>query len=179
MFFTRIMKYIFYSLIIFLLLSGCSRRLEPIKHSPQQKHSPSKSPAASAQDPSTSTQTSFRLKRLYAQYNKWRGTSYQYGGLSLAGVDCSGFVHQTYKSIFKINLPRSTKDQVKKGKRVYLNQLHAGDLVFFKTGWNVRHVGIYLEKGRFVHASSSKGVIISTLYKGYWKKNYTQARRLL
>lgn len=178
MFFTRIIKYIFLSLLILLLLSGCSRRLA-VKHSPQQKNSSSKSHTVSAQDPSRSEKTSFRLKRLYTQYNKWKGTSYQYGGLSLEGVDCSGFVYQTYKSLFKINLPRSTKYQIKEGKRVYLNQLYAGDLVFFKTGWNVRHVGIYLEKGRFVHASSSKGVIISTLYSAYWKKNYTQARRLL
>lgn len=125
-----------------------------------------------------SADTQTRLKALYSQYHTWKGTPYEYGGLSLDGVDCSGFVHQTYKKLYGIKLPRSTAQQVTMGQRVYINQLHAGDLVFFKTGWNVRHVGIYLEKGKFVHASSSKGVIISSMLRGYWKENYWQARRL-
>jgi len=112
------------------------------------------------------------------QYKGWKGTPYRYGGLSKNGVDCSGFIYQTYKTVFGISLPRSTTEQVKQGKRVYINQLRAGDLIFFKTGRNVNHVGIYLEKGKFVHASSSKGVIVSSMHTGYWKKSYWQARRL-
>jgi len=126
----------------------------------------------------TKQKKSTNLQKLYTQYHSWKGTPYKYGGLTLRGVDCSGFVLQTYKKLFKIKLPRQTQYQVKKGKRVYINQLRAGDLVFFKTGFNVRHVGIYLEKGKFVHASSSKGVVISSLYTGYWKSKYWQARRL-
>jgi len=173
------MKYIFCSVLILLVMAGCSRRPTPAAETPHKKHTSSKSQIATSQYMSIEAKNSSRLKKLYLQYKRWKGTPYQYGGLSQEGVDCSGFVHQTYRSLFKISLPRATKDQVTRGKRVYINQLTAGDLVFFKTRWNVRHVGIYLEKGKFVHASSNKGVMISTLYSGYWKKHYWQARRLL
>jgi len=169
------MKIILYTLVLALLITGCSRKprtsVSPTPH--PQKTDKKISPV------NTSTTSSTHLKKLYAQYHAWKGTPYQYGGLSKNGVDCSGFIFQTYRSIFNITLPRSTKDQVKKGKRVYINQLRAGDLVFFKTGWNVRHVGIYLERGKFVHASSSRGVMISSMHTGYWKENYWQARRLI
>ena len=153
------MKHLIYSLIIVLLFTACSSTPPPYQ------------PSSSKQSPA--------LKKLYAQYNNWRGTPYKYGGLSLSGVDCSGFVFQAYRSAFNISLPRSTKDQVRKGKRVYINALRTGDLIFFKTGYKVYHVGIYTEKGRFMHASTSKGVIISSVQKGYWRKHYWQARRLI
>ncbi len=167
------MKYLALILASLMILSGCSRKPTP---TPNNTHL--KSTRSVPSIPSTQGKSS-TLKRLYAQYHGWKGAPYRYGGLSKNGVDCSGFVHQTYRSLFDIDLPRSTKEQVKQGKRVYINQLNAGDLVFFKTGLNVRHVGIYLEKGKFVHASTSKGVIISTMYSGYWKENYWQARRLI
>lgn len=171
------MKYLLLSLLVLLLLTGCSRRPQPQTYrTPAKQYKPS---PVNTSNTSTNEATSSRLDRLYRQYKDWKGTPYKYGGLSQDGVDCSGFVHQTYRTLFKITLPRSTKDQVRQGQRVYINQLSAGDLVFFKTGLNVRHVGIYLEKGKFAHASSSKGVMISSMYTGYWKENYWQARRLL
>lgn len=152
------MKYIFYTLII-ILLSACS----------------SKSPTPVQSISSTQSPT---VKKLYRQYNRWRGTPYKYGGLSQSGVDCSGFTYQCYKSVFNCDLPRSTKYQIKEGKRVYLGELRAGDLIFFKTGWKDRHVGVYIEEGKFMHASSSRGVTISSLKNNYWKKCYWQAKRL-
>ena len=161
-------------------MAGCSRRPQPqTYHTPEKRYKPSAINTNPEHKTSTSEQTSSRLQKLYTQYKNWKGTPYQYGGLSQDGVDCSGFVHQTYRSLFNISLARSTKDQVTQGRRVYMNELSAGDLVFFKTGLNVRHVGIYLEKGKFAHASTSKGVMISSMYTGYWKENYWQARRLL
>ncbi|MDF1880213.1 C40 family peptidase [Sulfurimonas sp. MAG313] len=168
------MKYIFYSLMILLVLSGCSRKPHTY-NKPSTNH---KKTTHTSTKRVSSPKKSSLLNRLYAQHRAWKGTPYRYGGLSKNGVDCSGFVYQTYKQLFKIKLPRSTKDQVRQGKRVYVSQLRAGDLVFFKTGRNVRHVGIYLEKGKFLHASSSKGVMISTLLTGYWKSKYWQSRRL-
>jgi len=173
------MKYIFYLLILSLVFTGCSRK-PGTYHKAKTYKKQTKAPIYAKVPPkSTSQKTSSTLNKIYAEYRQWKGTPYKYGGVTKNGIDCSGFVLQTYKKLFNIHLPRSTKYQVKEGKRVYLNQLRAGDLVFFKTGWNVRHVGIYLEKGKFAHASSSKGVVISTMYSGYWKKNYWQARRLL
>jgi probable lipoprotein NlpC len=64
------------------------------------------------------------------------------------------------------------------GANVDKNQLRAGDLVFFKTGRTDRHVGVYLENGTFLHASTSQGVIISKLDENYWKSAYWKAKRL-
>ncbi len=116
---------------------------------------------------------------LYAQYKSWRGVPYQLGGLSKKGVDCSGFVYLTFKDKFGVILPRTTATQVKQGKRIYIGQLQTGDLIFFKTDWRTRHVGIYLSDGRFLHASTSKGVMISRIDNSYWKKKYWRAQRIL
>ncbi|PHS33082.1 MAG: peptidase P60 [Methylophaga sp.] len=116
---------------------------------------------------------------LQAQYNNWQGAPYRLGGLSKKGIDCSGFVYLTFKDQFGLILPRTTKLQVKQGERVSARKLQTGDLIFFKTAWRTRHVGIYLSDGRFLHASTSKGVIISRLDNVYWKKKYWTSRRVL
>jgi cell wall-associated NlpC family hydrolase len=175
------MKYLIFSLCLLLTFTGCSRKPAPKpnkQHNTYKTKTSSKKKSTNTAKHTASTNTQTRLNQLYSHYRNWKGTPYCYGGMSQKGVDCSGFVYKTYKQLYNITLPRSTKDQVTMGQRVYINQLHAGDLVFFKTGWNVRHVGIYLEKGKFVHASSSKGVIVSSMLRGYWRDNYWQARRL-
>lgn len=116
--------------------------------------------------------------QLYAQHREWKGTKYRLGGLSKSGIDCSGFVYTTFKSRLGYELPRSTKLQADLGKKISKNELRAGDLVFFKTGIKVRHVGIYLENNKFLHASTSKGVMISRLDNVYWKRKYWMAKRL-
>lgn len=115
---------------------------------------------------------------LYAQYEEWKGTRYQIGGMSRRSVDCSGFIHITFKSRLGIVLPRSTDLQVELGEHVDIDELQPGDLVFFKTGRTLRHVGVYLEDGRFLHASSKLGVAISHLNESYWKSAYWKAKRL-
>ena len=117
-------------------------------------------------------------KALYAQHSEWRGTRYKMGGLSKKGIDCSGFAYQTFRSRLGYQLPRTTESQSKLGKTVSRRDLRAGDLVFFKTGITVRHVGMYLENGKFLHASTSRGVMISNLDNVYWKKKYWKAQRL-
>jgi probable lipoprotein NlpC len=115
---------------------------------------------------------------LYAHYGQWKNTRYQIGGLSRNGIDCSGFVYLTFKSKLGIVLPRSTEFQAELGTGIDKDQLRTGDLVFFKTGRTDRHVGVYLENGRFLHASTSQGVIISALDESYWKSAYWKAKRL-
>ncbi|MGB7541180.1 MAG: NlpC/P60 family protein [Burkholderiales bacterium] len=117
-------------------------------------------------------------KNLYAQYRQWKGTKYKIGGLSRKGIDCSGFVYVTFKSKLGIVLPRSTELQAEAGKSIGKGQLRTGDLVFFKTGIFIRHVGVYLERGRFLHASTTLGVMISQLDDDYWKSAYWKARRI-
>jgi probable lipoprotein NlpC len=115
---------------------------------------------------------------LYDHYYEWRGVRYKLGGLSKQGIDCSGFVYVAYKSKLGINLPRTTKLQSELGKKVSKKDLKTGDLVFFKTGKITRHVGIYLEENMFLHASASKGVMISRLDNVYWKSNYWKSIRI-
>jgi cell wall-associated NlpC family hydrolase len=118
------------------------------------------------------------VRLLYRQFNHWKGTRYHFGGLSKKGIDCSGFVYITFKSQFGINLPRSTKLLSRIGLEIPKSKLSPGDLVFFKTKKLTRHVGIYVEHGKFLHVSTKKGVIISQLDNIYWKSRFWMARRL-
>ena len=117
-------------------------------------------------------------EQLYLQYQQWKGTNYKMGGLSKQGIDCSGFVYITYLEKLGIELPRTTELQSRIGKEVKRVELRAGDLVFFKTGPKVRHVGMYLENDTFLHASTKVGVTISTLNGHYWRTKYWHARRV-
>lgn len=115
---------------------------------------------------------------LQAQHREWAGVPYRLGGVSKSGVDCSAFVRQTYARRFGLELPRTTEGQVEVGDPVARAELLAGDLVFFQTGFSKLHVGIYMENDRFLHASTSRGVMISRLDNPYWRKNYWHARRI-
>jgi cell wall-associated NlpC family hydrolase len=115
---------------------------------------------------------------LIAQLREWQGVRYKTGELSKSRIDCSGFVYLTYRHHFGMELPRTARGQSKSGRKVSLNQLQPGDLVFFKTGWFDRHVGIYTEDRRFVHISTKKGVILSSMEDPYWTKRYWKAVRV-
>lgn len=123
--------------------------------------------------PSTSSIKSDLLR----QHKRWLGTPYKLGGMSRKGIDCSGFVAISYQSLFKVSLPRETKSQAKLGQFIPRQALQSGDLVFFKTGRSLRHVGIYLGRQAFLHASTSRGVVISRLDNPYWNSHYWKAKR--
>lgn len=103
--------------------------------------------------------------RLYSFLNDWMGTPYRFGGLDKDGVDCSGFVYNLQQQVYDIeNMPRSTNLQINFIKRKYEEDLKEGDLVFFDfDGRQFSHVGVYLQNGYVVHASTRKGVIIVRL----------------
>lgn len=115
--------------------------------------------------------------QLQAHFSRWSGTPYKYGGNSRRGVDCSAFVAMTYKEVFDIYLPRTTRAQSVIGNEVSRFSLLPGDLVLFKTGLLDRHVGIYIGNQYFMHASVSKGVTQSRLDNPYWKKKYWKTIR--
>jgi len=118
-------------------------------------------------------------QRILQEYHRWKGTRHQLGGISRQGIDCSGFVKTVYKDAFNINLPRTTKAQVRRGITVPFNELQSGDLIFFKPPNSPRHVGIFLSRSQFVHTSKTKGVTISKIDKHYWGKYYWKARRII
>lgn len=110
----------------------------------------------------------------------WMGTPYEYGGETKDGIDCSAFSREIFRSSAGMDLPRTTEDQVRLGATVSQENLKFGDLIFFNTtGQNPSHVGIYIGDDMFAHASVSFGVTLSSLYSSYYKKRYTEARRVL
>ena len=117
--------------------------------------------------------------RIMDQYADWKGVRYRLGGTSKKGIDCSSFVQRTFREQFGLELPRSTSQQRAIGKSVSRSNLRTGDLVLFRAGSTGRHVGIYIGNDQFVHASTSSGVMISSMNDPYWNKRYNEARRVL
>ena len=105
---------------------------------------------------------------------------YRFGGTTLWGLDCSGFVQKTF-AFLDLELPRTAREQFREGLKVSKADLSPGDLVFFRTYAKYpSHVGIYLGDNRFVHASSrEKKVTIDSLDTPYYVKRYIGAKRLL
>ncbi len=114
--------------------------------------------------------------QLYSFIDDWKGTKYKYGGLSKSGVDCSGFCTLLYKEIYNKTISRTTHDLAKDIDKVGKSKLKEGCLVFFNISKKKKnsHVGVYLKNNRFVHASTSKGVVISSLDNPYYKKTYSK-----
>jgi cell wall-associated NlpC family hydrolase len=111
--------------------------------------------------------------------HRFLGTPYSFGGTSERGIDCSGFVMRVF-SLHGIKLPRTADVQFNVGAPVKKGQEQAGDLVFFETYCaGPSHVGIYLGEGNFIHASSSRGVTISSLADKYYRARYLGAKRVL
>ena len=112
--------------------------------------------------------------------SKYIGVKYSYGGTTAKGFDCSGYVRHVFKELGVNSLPRSSKAMYGVGTSVKKSDLQAGDLVFFNTfGSGVSHVGIYIGNGQFIHASTSKGVIKTSINdKYYWGKRYIGAKRV-
>lgn len=109
---------------------------------------------------------------------RFLGTPYVFGGTSGYGFDCSGYVQHVY-AMLGVHLPRTADAQYYSGRRA-VGGVKAGDLVFFQTYEpGPSHVGIYIGHGRFVHASSSHGVMVSSLSDSYWSARYLGAKRVM
>ena len=108
----------------------------------------------------------------------WFGIPYRWGGTTRRGIDCSAFVQQFVRETLGVELPRTTATQRYEGVPVERESLLPGDLVFFVRR-GVRHVGVYLSGGDFIHASSSRGVTVSTMDEGYWDRHYWMSRRIV
>lgn len=117
--------------------------------------------------------------KLLGAYHEWDGVPYRYGGMSQDGVDCSGLVFRVFDDLYDRRLPRTTQALLTTGQKVSRAALQPADLVFFRTSWKDRHVGIYLGQGKFMHASTSRGVMISSLLNPYWQQHYLTSRRVL
>lgn len=111
-------------------------------------------------------------------YKAWQGVPYRNGGTTKQSVDCSGLMVVAYRDIYGLRLPRTVEDQARYGVTIPPEKLQPGDLLFFKTGIFQEHVGISLDSTRFIHASATKGVMLSRLDEPYWQNAFWKANRL-
>ncbi len=123
-------------------------------------------------------------KNIELKAKKFLGKPYVWGATGPNCFDCSGFTQKVYKSV-GINLPRVSRSQAKVGKLVSFDELQKGDMVFFDTSranrGRVNHVGIYLEDGKFIHASSGKRKVVITSFnkKIFYKRHFLWGRRVI
>lgn len=111
---------------------------------------------------------------------EWYGVPYKFGGTTKNGIDCSAFVQELYGEVYNMDVVRTSREQFEASKYVKnYEDLKVGDLVFFKIRTRaISHVGVYLGEGKFIHASRSKGVVVSDLDHVYWKRYYVGGGRM-
>lgn len=141
---------------------------------------PPATPPKTSTTPATPPKSNIGNASLKKEIDQWLGVPYKYGGTTKQGVDCSGFCGNVFKNVYNITLGRSAQDIYNQAKPVNRSAVKEGDLVFFKINSSrVSHVGIYLSENKFVHASTSRGVMISNLTEAYWTKYYFACGRVL
>ena len=142
--------------------------------------------AGSCASPRQATIRENKVEKVVSTARSFTGTPYKYGGTTRTGMDCSGLLMNSFKTV-EIELPRSSEDQSKVGTEVKLKDLEPGDLVFFATGKKkkkITHVGLVTEVKdqdniKFIHASSSLGVVETNIFAEYYQKRFRGARRVI
>lgn len=148
--------------MLIVFLASCSSR----------RYTPSNTQAARAAD----AMANLKNRELYKFITDWSGVKYRLGGLDKKGIDCSGFALLLEKDIYGLSLPRRSVEQAGVIDSKSLNQLKEGDLIFFAFGGGeIDHVGIYLNRNYFVHASPSRGIIVDDLNLPSYQKAIVKA----
>ena len=167
----------FSTLLLLLSLSACSSL------APAPRYTKSSGPGTSG---SVVAELESRQRggpnRLLRVVDGYLGVPYKWGGTTRAGMDCSAFARAIVRETYGIELPRTSKQMFQLGRHVRTRgDLKPGDLVFFKdtySGPGISHVGVYVGDGRFAHASSSKGGVITPMDNAYFVKRYAGGRRI-
>jgi probable lipoprotein NlpC len=163
-----------------IVLSSCHAKKAVLKGEPGEVVKPQASIAEKYSDLLGVDKSDIQNGRLYAFIDIWMGTPYKFGGEDRDGVDCSGLAQLLEQQVFGVNIPRSTSQQINVIKRKYEEELSEGDLLFFDyDGKKFSHVGIYLQNGYYVHASSTKGVTITKLHDPYTYKYFSRCGSII
>jgi cell wall-associated NlpC family hydrolase len=174
----RNLFFIFLKLLFIFFISSCSSKKQVLKND-TSAHNADKQFIETYSARLGITLKPGCNKRLIETVTSWLNAPYKYGGNSKQGTDCSGFVQQVYAEVYGISLARSAADIFAQCKKINRSELKEGDLVFFKINTSkVGHVGIYLTDEYFIHASTKKGVIVSSLTEEYYAKYFYSAGRI-
>src|ERR1700712_4717378 len=158
-----------------VILSSCHSKRAVMKGEPGEVVAPQPSVAEKYAQILGVDQSQIQNGRLYAFIDQWMGTPYKFGGQDHDGIDCSGLAQLLQQQVYGILIPRVTSQQVTVIKRKYEEELQEGDLLFFDyDGRQFSHVGVYLQNGYYVHASSTRGVIIVKLHDPYTYKYFSR-----
>jgi probable lipoprotein NlpC len=180
----RISNYFF--LLLLLLMYHCSYRhpldYEGLHERKQNPERISKKAYDCDQKELTGNNSKFPdvPEKFKNEIQKFWGVPYTWGGASPKGTDCSGLIVALFKNAFGLSLPHSTKGLYQLGERVSSHELRFGDLIFFNNGkgTNPTHVGIFITRNIFLHASIRDGVSMAKLDKPPYNKQFIGARRL-
>ncbi|PRX45668.1 C40 family peptidase [Salegentibacter salegens] len=177
----KVFKFLFLGFFLISLISCGSSRSKVIT-------SKSESNRTKRVSHSRNTEIEPASKKVYNVISKaksFEGTRYKYGGTTKRGMDCSGLIYTSFLEE-DIAIPRTSRAMSLEGERLYIKQVAPGDLLFFETNKNrkvINHVGLVVERESekiyFIHSSTSRGVIISSLSEPYWNGTFVMARRIL
>ena len=157
-------KIVFLIVVVSLILSSCSSTKSVVKKT---------------------TKPPTKVDRIVSNALEYKGVRYKFGGTTNKGMDCSGVIYVAFGSE-NVQLPRISRDMAKRGKKITLTKVKKGDLLFFRTNKSrrsINHVGLVVshKKGQisFVHATTSRGVMVSVLSEKYWKNAFVKATTIL
>lgn len=178
------MKKFLWFLFLGIFLISCGTAKNTVYRKANTTKSTVKSPTLRNLDSDYKGSISKNIKKLLEDAENYLGTPYKYGGNTASGFDCSGYTVKVFGEN-NYTLPRRSQDQATVGTRVDISKVKPGDLLFFATsgGQAVSHVGIVHDIAKdgeikFIHASTSKGVTISSLNEKYWNKAYLYAQSI-
>jgi probable lipoprotein NlpC len=161
----KLNRYVLLLCTVVVILSSCHSKKAVLKGDPGDMVEPQTNIADKYAQIMAVSKNDITNGRLYNFIELWAGTPYKFGGLDKDGIDCSGLAMLLEQQVYGITLPRITYQQVAVIKRKYEDELKEGDLVFFDfDGKPFSHVGVYLQNGYIVHASTRKGVMIVRLH---------------
>lgn len=171
-------------IILIILLSSCGASKKAEKAEAPRKVSVAGTSERESQ-PDTEAETPGKTQSIINTAITFSGVRYKFGGADRKGMDCSGLLYRAFGA-HDVSLPRVSYHMAEIGKRIRVDQVAKGDLLFFRTsrkGRKINHVGLVVavegDDIKFIHSTTSRGVIISSLREGYWNYAFVKATRVL